>query len=131
MILDGASFRYKLKIYNLDCFCLSHITLNAVSGIATALHWRDNVSQNLNLVENWVNTYDQNPNIKLKFGNHRKYESFSQLSEVINSYIAFIQANNGHLHAYAAQANDAKHRFENLYNDFNVYRFVEKWIKYS
>lgn len=86
------------------------------------LTW-DNVSQNLNLVENWVNTYDQNPNIKLKFGNHRKYESFSQLSEVINSYIAYIQANNGHLHVYAAQANDAKHRFENLYNDFNVYRF--------
>ena len=51
MILVGASFRYKSKIDNLDCFCLSHITLNAVSGIAAALHRDDDVSQNLDVVD--------------------------------------------------------------------------------
>lgn len=86
------------------------------------LTW-DNVSQNPSLVEDWVDNYNQNQNIKLKFGNHRKYESMSQLRNVIEDYINFICSNNGHLVAYAAQAESAKQRFANLYNDFKVYRF--------
>lgn len=91
-------------------------------GCQPQLTW-DNVTQNPNLVEEWVNTYEQNPTIKLKFGNHRKYESISQLMAVIESYIAFVRSNNGQLPAYAAHADNAKQRFANLYDDFDVYRF--------
>ncbi|ENV10212.1 hypothetical protein F966_01385 [Acinetobacter higginsii] len=91
-------------------------------GQSTKLTWA-NVSQNPNLVDSWVNNI-QNSGIKLKFGNHRKYESFNHLKDVISRYIQIINSNGGHNQLFSPHQNESpKEHFQRLYQDLKFYKF--------
>ena len=83
-----------------------------------------NVSNNIGLVDNWVSRYRAS-GLKLKFGNHRKYESFSQLRDVIESYIQLVNSYGGHSQLFQPQQNEQpKEQFHRLAKELKFYRFA-------
>lgn len=92
-------------------------------GQSPQLTWT-NVSSNPTLVDNWVSRY-RSSGIKLKFGNHRKYESFSQLRDVIDSYIRLVNNNGGHQQLFQPKQNEQpKEQFKRLSRELKFYRFA-------
>lgn len=66
---------------------------------------------------------------RLKFGNHRKYESIYQIEQVFESYLSWVGPEHSHLErlgeAVKEVGDDPKLLFDNLYNSMyaDVYRF--------
>lgn len=91
-------------------------------GQSPKLTWA-NVSNNPALVDTWVSQM-RNSGIKLKFGNHRKYESFSHLKDVITFYIGLVNQNGGHAQLFAPYPNETpKDQFKRLYKELKFYKF--------
>lgn len=91
-------------------------------GQAPKLTWA-NVSNNPSLIDSWVSNM-QNSGIKLKFGNHRKYESFSHLKDVITFYIQLVNNKGGHTQLFTPHPNEtAKEQFHRLFKELKFYKF--------
>ncbi|HAV4461393.1 TPA: hypothetical protein JIR21_09770 [Acinetobacter baumannii] len=92
-------------------------------GQTPQLTWA-NVSSDPTLIDNWVSRY-YSSGIKLKFGNHRKYESFSQLKLVIDSYIQLVNNSGGHQQLFKPKPNEQpKEQFKRLFKELKFYRFA-------
>ncbi len=90
------------------------------------LTW-DNVNSDPNLVDDWVDEYNQrkqNLNIKLKFGNHRKFQSIKHLRQVIDSYLDFTNSKGGQIQAFSISEGNSRQRFARLFKDINFYGFA-------
>ena len=91
-------------------------------GQSPKLTWA-NVSNNPTLIDSWVSNI-QSSGIKLKFGNHRKYESFSHLKNVIVFYIQLVKSNGGHIQLFTPDQNEnAKEQFKRLFKELKFYKF--------
>lgn len=83
-----------------------------------------NVSNNPSLIDTWVSK-KQSSGIKLKFGNHRKYESLKQLKDVVNSYIQLINSVGSHTQLFSPKNNETpKEQFHRLFKELKFYRFA-------
>lgn len=92
-------------------------------GQSPRLTWA-NVSNNPTLVDDWVSRYNSS-GMKLKFGNHRKYESFSQLRDVIDTYIDIVNNSGGHQQLFQPNQNEQpKEQFKRLSKELKFYRFA-------
>lgn len=98
------------------------------SGLGQVLWDWPTVSQNPQLVADWIDQNQVALKSRGKFGNHRKYESlkFDKTGITIMSYVDWVGVNHNHMERFAAlePANDSRERFQIFYNSLNaVYRF--------
>jgi hypothetical protein len=113
MIHFGENYHSKWKLTK---------TFYGNSGQSPKLTWA-NVSNNPALIDSWVSQM-RNSGIKLKFGNHRKYESFSHLKDVITVYIGLVNQNGGHAQLFASYPHETpKDQFKRLYKELKFYKF--------
>lgn len=86
------------------------------------LGWNQ-ISQNPALIDIWIANINTN-GLRLKFGNHRKYESLSHLRQVIESYIAWVYQNGGHTGLFRPTGSITDEQlFQQLYATMPLFRF--------
>ena len=73
---------------------------------------------NLDTMENWLNKAP-----KLKFGGHRKYESLSQLIDVVFSYQTWVKKMGGHEALFNQSFDTTEQRYAWLYQQMKIFRF--------
>ena len=73
---------------------------------------------NFDTMENWLKKAP-----KFKFGGHRKYESLSQLIDVVFSYQTWVKKMGGHAHIFNQPFDTPEQRYAWLYQKMRVFRF--------
>ena len=116
---------YKNKDIDEACWL---IFLMVHTGDSTKKNWQfvrelyDVIGQwdeiNFDTVENWLK---QAP--KFKFGGHRKYESLSQLMDVVFSYQTWIKKMGGHVALFNQPFDTPKQRYAWIYQKMRIFRF--------
>lgn len=82
------------------------------------------IKNDIGLVQSWVDSVSNDKTLKLKFGNHRKYESLKNLPYVISSYYSWVDSNGGHENLFKNNAiTDSKELFKELYEKITIIRF--------
>lgn len=73
---------------------------------------------NFDTIENWLKKAP-----KLKFGGHRKYESLSQLIDVVFSYQTWVKKMGGHAALFNQPFDTPEQRYAWIYQKMRVFRF--------
>ena len=73
---------------------------------------------NFDTIENWLKKVP-----KFKFGGHRKYESLSQLIDVVFSYQAWVKKMGGHAALFNQPFDTPEQRYAWIYQKMRVFRF--------